>query len=136
MEDCNCNNRLFRFSGEGGGVAHKLSLPPRGKILLVSICRYYELRHRKEVYLEDRSKQTEAFARMLELLKVPLEDRPQVMHGVDLFFDRGWPSNHFTVGMAARAGAGLLPPTYEGPRSEAKYKALMDAEDAKKAKSK
>jgi hypothetical protein len=84
------------------------------------------------MYMEDRSEQTEAFARMLELLKVPLEDRPQVMRGVDLFFDRGWPSNHFTVGMAARAGAGLVPPVYEGSRSEAKYKALMDAEDARK----
>jgi hypothetical protein len=34
--------------------------------------------------------------------------------------------------MAARAGAGLLPPLYEGFASEAKYKALMDAEDAKR----
>ena len=77
--------------------------------------------------MEDRSEQTEAFARMLEL-----EDRTQVMRGVDLLFDRGWPSNHFTVGMAARAGAGLVPLVYEGSRSEAKYKALMDAEDARK----
>lgn len=82
--------------------------------------------------MEDRDQQTEAFARMLELMKVPLTDRPQVMRGVDLFFDRGWPSNHFTAGMAARAGAGLLPPLYEGPHSEAKYKALMDAEDKKR----
>ena len=82
--------------------------------------------------MEDRAKQTEAFARMLELLKIPMEERPEVMRGVDLFFDRGWPSNHFTVGMAARAGAGLIPPIYEGPQSERKYKALMDAADSKK----
>jgi hypothetical protein len=82
--------------------------------------------------MEDRIKQTEAFARMLELMKVPVAERPQVMRGVVLFFDRGWPSNRFTVGMAARAGAGLLPPLYEGFGSEAKYKALMDAEDAKR----
>src|SRR5882724_4580635 len=66
--------------------------------------------------MEDRIKQTEAFARMLELMKVPVGERPQVMRGVDLFFDRGWPSNRFTVGMAARAGAGLVPPLYEAAR--------------------
>ena len=82
--------------------------------------------------MEDRIEQTEAFARMLELMKVPAPERPQVMRGVDLFFDRGWPSNRFTVGMAARAGAGLVPPLYEEFGSEAKYKALMDAEDAKR----
>jgi len=69
---------------------------------------------------------------MLQVMNVPVEERPQVMRGADLFFDRGWPSNHFTVGMAARAGAGLVPPVYEGFGSEAKYKALMDSEDAKK----
>jgi hypothetical protein len=82
--------------------------------------------------MEDRAKQTEAFARMLELMQIPAVERPQIMRGVDMFFDRGWPSNHFTVGMAARAGAGLIPPIYEGFTSEAKYKALMAAEDSKK----
>lgn len=82
--------------------------------------------------MEDRKEQTEAFARMLETMNVPAAERPQVMRGVDLFFDRGWPSNHFTVGMAARAGAGLVPPVYEGFGSEAEYKALMDSADAKK----
>ncbi len=62
------------------------------------------------VAMEDREKQTEAFARMLEMLKVAAGERPQIMKGVAMFFDRGWPSNHFTVGMAARAGAGLIPP--------------------------
>ncbi|MFZ0321363.1 MAG: hypothetical protein WAL56_19730 [Candidatus Sulfotelmatobacter sp.] len=66
--------------------------------------------------MEDRIKQTEAFARMLDLLKVPAAERPQVMRGVDLFFDHGWPSSCFTVGMAARAGAGLAPPYIRGIR--------------------
>jgi hypothetical protein len=82
--------------------------------------------------MEDRVKQTEAFARMLEMMNIPAVERPQVMHGVELFFDRGWPSNHVTVGMAARAGAGLIPPIYEGIGSEAKYKRLMESRDAKK----
>jgi hypothetical protein len=37
----------------------------------------------------------------------------------------------FTVGMAARERAGACPPLYEGFGSEAKHKALVDAEDAK-----
>jgi hypothetical protein len=82
--------------------------------------------------MEDRAKQTEAFTRILETMNYPVGERPQVMRGVDLFFDRGWPSNHFTVGMAARAGAGLIPPVYEGFASDAKYKVLMESEDAKK----
>lgn len=81
--------------------------------------------------MEDRVKQTEAFAQMLEVMNVPPAERPQVMRGVDLFFDCGWPSNRFTVGMAARAGAGLVPPVYHGFGSEAEYKMLMDSEDAK-----
>jgi hypothetical protein len=55
--------------------------------------------------MEDRAKQTEAFARMLEMMNIPAAERPQVMQGVDLFFDRGWPSNHFTVGYG-RPGRG------------------------------
>jgi hypothetical protein len=77
---------------------------------------------------EDRLKQTEAFSQMLELMKVPQAERPQVMKGVALFFDHGWPSNHFTVGMAARAGAGVEPFPYEGFGSEAKYKKMMEVE--------
>jgi hypothetical protein len=64
--------------------------------------------------MEDRAKQIEVFARMLEDTPVPVEERPQIMRGVELFFDRGWPSNFVTMGMAARAGAGLIPPAYEG----------------------
>ncbi len=82
--------------------------------------------------MENRAKQKEAFAQILEMVNVPVADRPQIMRGADLFFDRGWPSNHFTAGMAARAGAGLIPPVYEGFSSQAKYIALMDSDDAKK----
>ncbi len=82
--------------------------------------------------MEDRVQQTEAFARMLETMNIPAAERPQVMRGVELFFDRGWPSNQFTVSMAARAGAGLVPPVYEGIGSEADYRALMDSDDGKK----
>jgi hypothetical protein len=77
--------------------------------------------------MEDIKQQTEAFAKMLETLVVPKEDRPEVMKGVALSFEYGWPSNHFTVGMAARAGAGLAPFQYEGPSSEAKYKKMMES---------
>jgi hypothetical protein len=82
--------------------------------------------------MEDRAKQSEAFAKILEMMSVPVADRLQMMRGADLFFDRGWPSNHFTVGMAARAGAGLIPPVYEGFGSQAKYQALMDSDRTKK----
>jgi hypothetical protein len=85
-----------------------------------------------EVEMEDRVKQTEAFARMLEIMNIPAAERTQVMRGVELFFDRGWSNNHFTVGMASRAGAGLVPAVYEGFDSQAKYMALMDSDDAKK----
>jgi hypothetical protein len=74
---------------------------------------------------EDRAKQTEGFAKMLVTLKIPVADRPQIMKGVDLFFDHGWPSNRFTAGMAERAGAGLIPPAYDGISSETEYKKLM-----------
>lgn len=84
-----------------------------------------------EVIVEDRAKQNEAFTRMLEMMNIPAVERPRMMTGVGLFYDRGWPSNYVTVGMAARAGAGLVPPIYEGFHSVAKYKALIDAEKAK-----
>jgi len=40
---------------------------------------------------------------------------------VQLFFARGWPNNHFTVGMARRAGMGQVPPVYEGIGTEGHY---------------
>jgi hypothetical protein len=64
---------------------------------------------------------------MLEFAKIPLAERPQVMRGADLFFSRGWPNNHFTVDMAARAGRGLVPPVYEGIGSEERYFQIMKA---------
>ena len=58
---------------------------------------------------------------MLALTSLPVAERHNVMKGASVFFDRGWPSNHFTVGMAARAGMGLVPPIYNGLGSEELY---------------
>jgi hypothetical protein len=71
--------------------------------------------------MEGKTKQSIAYECMLEMMAVPLADRRQVMRGAELFFARGWPNNHFTVGMARRAGMGLVPPVYEGIGSEARY---------------
>jgi hypothetical protein len=78
--------------------------------------------------MEDRVKQTEAFVKMCDLVSVPHSERPQIMQGVDIFFDRGWPSNYFTVGMARSAGAGLIPDVYEGLHSKSEYLARMESE--------
>jgi hypothetical protein len=78
--------------------------------------------------MEDRVKAIEGFAGILKQTNLSAADRAQVMRGVGLFLDRGWPSNYVTVGMAAKAGAGLIPPVYEGFESKAKYEALMDSE--------
>ena len=71
--------------------------------------------------MKDITKQTQKYERMLELAAVPLLERRQVMVGAALFFSRGGPNNHFTVGMAARAGTGLVPPVYVGLGSEERY---------------
>jgi hypothetical protein len=71
--------------------------------------------------MEGKTKQTQAYERMLELTYVPLAERHNVMAGAAVFFDRGWPSNHFTVDMAARAGRGLVPPIYDGIGTEGRY---------------
>ena len=55
------------------------------------------------------------------LTHTPIAERHNVIKGASVFFDRGWPSNHFTVGMAARAGMGLVPPVYSGIGSEELY---------------
>lgn len=87
----------------------------------------------REVYnVEDRAKQTAAFAKILEDMGAPQAERLQVMQGVDLFFDQGWPSNRFTTGMAKCAGEGLLPFTYEGLISRSKYEASMKTMEALK----
>jgi len=75
--------------------------------------------------MERRIRQSRAFEQMLEFTQVPLAERPQLMRGANVFFDRGWPNNHFTVGMAARAGMGLVPPVYEGLGSEGRYFQIM-----------
>jgi hypothetical protein len=71
--------------------------------------------------MKDETKQTRDYELMLELAAVPLAERAQVMVGANLFFDRGWPNHHFTLGMAVRAGNGLVPPIYEGLGSEGMY---------------
>jgi len=71
--------------------------------------------------MEAKSRRTQAYELMLEVAAVPLAERAVIMIGAEEFFDRGWPINHFTVGMAARAGKGLVPPIYEGLGSEGRY---------------
>jgi hypothetical protein len=71
--------------------------------------------------MEDKVKQMQDFAQMLEVIQIPIAERPLVMMGVSMFFDRGWPKDHFTVGMAARAGSGHVPPVYDGIGSEERY---------------
>jgi hypothetical protein len=71
--------------------------------------------------MEDKVKQMQDFAQMLEVIQIPIAERPLVMMGVRMFFDRGWPKDHFTVGMAARAGSGHVPPIYDGIGSEERY---------------
>jgi hypothetical protein len=71
--------------------------------------------------MEAKRKRTQAYELLLEVASVPLAERAQIMIGAELFFDQGWPINHFTVGMAARAGGGIIPPVYKGLGSEERY---------------
>jgi hypothetical protein len=72
--------------------------------------------------MEGNVDQSRAYECMLEMITaVPIADRRQIMRGAELFFARGWPNNHFTVGMATRAGLGLVPPAYAGIGSEGLY---------------
>jgi len=58
---------------------------------------------------------------MLELIGLPFAECAQAIEGAAIFFDRGWPNSHFTVGMAKKAANGLIPPVYDGPGSEEQY---------------
>ena len=71
--------------------------------------------------METRRKRTLAYELILDVAAIPLAERAQIMLGAEQFFAHGWPINHFTVGMAARAGMGLVPPIYEGLGSEGRY---------------
>jgi len=71
--------------------------------------------------MEAKKKRTRAYELLLEVAAVPPAERAQVMIGAERFFDQGWPINHFTVGMAARAGMGTIPPVYRGLGSEGRY---------------
>jgi len=71
--------------------------------------------------MEAKRKRTRAYELMLEVAAIPFAERAQIMIGAERFFDQGWPINHFTVGMAAAAGMGTIPPIYEGLGSEGRY---------------
>jgi hypothetical protein len=71
--------------------------------------------------MEDQTRQIRAYELMLRRMEVPFAERQQIMRGAELFFLRGWPNNHFTVGMATMAGTGLIPPVYDGIGSEGRY---------------
>jgi hypothetical protein len=71
--------------------------------------------------MQTKRKRTLAYELMLEVAAVPRAERAQIMIGAEQFFDHGWPIDHFTVGMAARAGMGLVLPIYEGLGSEGCY---------------
>jgi hypothetical protein len=71
--------------------------------------------------MRDTTKQTQVYALMLALTTLPVAERQNVIRGAAVFFDRGWPSDHFTVGMAALAGMGLVPPIYGGIGTEELY---------------
>ena len=77
--------------------------------------------------MQTKRKRTLAYELMLEVAAIPLAERAVIMIGAEQFFDHGWPINHFTVGMAARAGMGLVPPIYEGLGSEGHYFEAMRA---------
>jgi hypothetical protein len=81
--------------------------------------------------MQTKRNRTLAYELMLEVAAVPLGERAVIMIGAEQFFDHGWPINHFTVGMAARAGMGLVPPIYEGLGSEGHYfEAMRPGPDA------
>lgn len=81
--------------------------------------------------MDCKTKQMHAYEWMLELTSIPLSERHHIMRGAELLIERGWPSNHFTVGMAIRAGAGEIPPLYQGLGSEERYfQALKSIDDA------
>ena len=81
--------------------------------------------------MQTKRNRTLAYELMLEVAAVPRAERARIMVGAEQFFDHGWPINHFTVGMAARAGMGLVPPIYEGLGSEGHYfEAMKSRPDA------
>lgn len=71
--------------------------------------------------MKDITKQMREYELILNIAAAPLPQRHQVTVGAAVFFLRGWPINHFTVSMAARAGYGLVPPVYVGLGSEERY---------------
>ena len=71
--------------------------------------------------MQSKAERTREYELLLDAAGVPVRERAQIMIGAELFFERGWPIHHFTIGMAARAGMGQVPPIYEGLGSEGRY---------------
>lgn len=113
------------LSSEADALKRFVETPDTSQLFHSAETKMAAIQESTEAQMEDRAKQTEAFLRTLDLTQIPAAERPKIMRGVNHFFDRGWPSNFVTVGMAARAGDGLMPPKFQGPDSEAEYKARM-----------
>lgn len=75
--------------------------------------------------MENIQKQLEALERLMDLTLVSLDERVIIRRGANIFFEEGWPSNYFDLGMAMAAGSGLLPETYESFISMGHYKQRM-----------
>jgi hypothetical protein len=73
-----------------------------------------------------RQKQLKLFALMFDQSGLPALQRPKILHAVNSFFDLGWPTNDFTIGMCALVAQGILPPP--PPFREAAHVALYKAQ--------
>ena len=77
---------------------------------------------------EDKNAQLEAYAKILELVQEPLENRPAILQAASDLMDLGWPSNWIDGQMIRRHQKGLVPP-YTGHQSYSTYKTRWFAED-------
>ena len=75
--------------------------------------------------MEDVRKQLEAWEGLMDLTLTAQDERPIIRRGAQIFFDAGWPSNFFTLGMAHAAGMGVLPGCYQSFASVQEYKSKM-----------
>ena len=82
---------------------------------------------------EDKQKQLAAYDKMMELLSIPIPERPKYREGASQLMDLGWPTNYIDFGMIDRYYRGLVP-KYEGFLSFTAYQRLLREEEATKAK--
>jgi hypothetical protein len=75
--------------------------------------------------MENIQKQLEALEALMGLTLTRQEERPVIRRGAQAFFDAGWPSNYFNLGMAHAAGMGVLPGPYRSFASMREYKDKM-----------